>query len=167
MSPILPNKVFSPYLGIIIRPNFLAAVCRLDEVLSDSSPLSHLFCEFLVHQTRCKHLEGSPFVLDMNINRHETGPNITCLPDVATSHPAWKQLYQLVCGSNVRRTLFYLRAMSYGSEPEAGRGHCMNRPTCPPAPRARMTSSLTSSIENSSLFAWSDSSVNGRTLPFQ
>jgi len=121
MSPILPNKALSPYLGIIIRPNFLAAVCRLDEIFSDSSLLSHLPGEFLVHQTRCKHLEGSPFVLDVDVNRGETGPNTTCLPDVVTSHPAWKQLYQLVCGSNARRTLFCLRAMRYESEPEAGR----------------------------------------------
>lgn len=68
MSPIRPEKALSPYLGIIIRPNFLAAVCCLDEVLSDSSLLSHFLGKFLVHQTRCKHLEGSPFVLDMDIS---------------------------------------------------------------------------------------------------
>ena len=138
----------SSHLGIVIRPDFLATVSCLDKVLSDRSPLSHLFGKSLVHQTCCKYLEGPALVLCMGVSDGEMGPRTTIVPGVVTSHPAWKRLYQMVYGSNAQRTLFCSRATSCGLTCEWG--YRVNEPTCPPAPRARMTSTLTSSMENSS-----------------
>jgi hypothetical protein len=55
------------HLCIVIRPNFLAAVRCLHEILSDGPSLSHLFGKFLVHQTCGKHLECPPLILGLDV----------------------------------------------------------------------------------------------------
>ena len=79
MSPIHLNKSFSFHLGIIICPNFLAAIRCLYKIVSDSSPLGHLLGEFLVHQTCSKNLESPALVLGRDINGGGTGSRKTFL----------------------------------------------------------------------------------------
>ena len=64
----------SSHLSVVISPNFLAAVCCLDEILSDSPSLSHLLGKFLVHQTCGKHLECPPLVLDLDVTDDAVEP---------------------------------------------------------------------------------------------
>lgn len=81
-----PN--YSSHLGMVVRPDFLAAVCCLDEILSDSSFLSHILGKFLVHQTCRKHLEGPPLVLGLDVSNGPVEPSTRCIPGVVTVHLA-------------------------------------------------------------------------------
>lgn len=74
MSQIPLSQCLSSHLGIVIRPNFLAAVRRLNEILPDSPPLSHLPGKFLVHQTCREHLEGPSLVLGVDVNNIAKSP---------------------------------------------------------------------------------------------
>ena len=50
-------------LRVIIRPNLFAAVCRVDEVVSDRALLGHLFRQLQIQQPGTEDLKGSTFVL--------------------------------------------------------------------------------------------------------
>ena len=74
MSQISLDANYLSHLGIVIRPNLLAAICCLDEIFSDSPSLSHVLGKFLIHQARRKYLQGPPLVLYLDVSNDAPGP---------------------------------------------------------------------------------------------